>query len=134
MGRQAKPVCIMSTPQPSPFPERTEIAMSSDVKEFYEHKQRAYENVTDIIGERERRILKWFPAAPNVRVFDVACGSGRFLRKIKSMGHQGIGIELSDRAVQLCRQSGIDVYQGNIEAKADLARAGAPFDVITLID
>lgn len=63
------------------------------------------------------------------RLLDVGCGNGAFLLRAREMGIQVQGCEPDPDAAMACRQSGLDVVQG------DVWDAGLPdgaFDFITL--
>ena len=107
----------------------------TNLQNFYENKEAAYRNLSSHIGERERVVLSLFPSRPApLRVLDVGCGTGRFLRCLKEIGHQPIGFEISEAAVDAARASGLEVLRGNVENSAELASAGSGFDVITALD
>ena len=104
------------------------------MKAFYERKESIYHDTGASIGERERRVLECFPPRRGLRVFDVGCGSGRFLRILKDLGHDPVGMDLSEAAVATATQSGVVAYSGRVDSPADLDRAGKDFDVVTALD
>ncbi len=63
------------------------------------------------------------------RLLDFGCGSGTFLRRMKALGWNVMGIDFSSEAVDAVRAGGIDAVQGTLP-HADL-KPGS-FDVVTL--
>jgi methionine biosynthesis protein MetW len=52
------------------------------------------------------------------KVIDLGCGSGVLLEKLKSEKQtKGFGVELAESGVTICRQKGLEVTQGNIDAR-----------------
>ena len=62
-------------------------------------------------------------------LLDVGCGVGIFLQKVKDIGWNAIGVDMSKAAVQYARSRGLDVRLGKIE---ELKFKPRSFDVITL--
>lgn len=65
------------------------------------------------------------------RLLDLGCGQGDFLAEAASANWQVTGLELSEAAVTLCSQRGLDVVQG---ASAATALPGRHFDVVTAFE
>jgi 2-polyprenyl-3-methyl-5-hydroxy-6-metoxy-1,4-benzoquinol methylase len=68
------------------------------------------------------------PFVPGGRMLDVGCGGGTNLRAMQSLGWEPHGVDFSALAVQTCRQSGLDVFHG------ELSQAGFPdgaFDLVS---
>jgi len=107
---------------------------SRDLRRFYEEKEAVYHSQESRVGHRERVVLALFPLDIRLRVLDVGCGSGSFLRVLKGLGHEGVGLEISATAVEAANQSGVRAMVGNAETKAGLDAVGNDFDVITLLD
>ena len=71
---------------------------------------------------------KSVPWVPNGRMLDVGCGGGANLRAMQALGWEPHGVDFSPLAVQTCRQSGLDVFQG------ELSQAGfqdGAFDLVS---
>jgi SAM-dependent methyltransferase len=66
-----------------------------------------------------------------LRVLDVGCGGGSFLRVIKELGAVTFGVETSPDATQVARGQGLEVFNGTLEDFAGNGKAGEPFDLIT---
>lgn len=62
------------------------------------------------------------------RLLDVGCGRGWFLQEALKRGWEAYGTEYSSTAVEICRNNGIQMKQGQLKA-SDFA--GLEFDVIT---
>jgi homoserine O-acetyltransferase/O-succinyltransferase len=59
-------------------------------------------------------ILELIP--PGAGVLDLACGTGVLLRRLRERGHlRVVGVELDERAVLACVESGLDVVQRDLE-------------------
>ncbi len=104
------------------------------MQRFYEEKEAVYHSQESRTGGRERLVLELFPPVKSLRVLDVGCASGSFLRVLKTLGHQAVGLEISAKAVEAANQSGVKAFVGNPETKAGLDDVGRDFDVITLLD
>ena len=48
-------------------------------------------------------------------VLEVGCGRGAFLKKIARLGHDGVGLELNERALAAARQDGLVAYGTPVE-------------------
>ena len=105
-----------------------------DLQRFYEEKEAVYHSQEARAGGREKLVLELFPPEKPLHVLDVGCGSGGFLRILKDLGHEAVGLEISVKAVEAANQSGVKAFVGNPETKAGLDDVGKDFDVITLLD
>lgn len=103
-------------------------------KAFYEAKAAVYRDLDTRVGERDRPVLELLPRRPSLRVCDAGCGSGRFLRTLKQLGHDAIGIDISEAAVKAACESGARAVVGNPETGAGLDALGGGFDVVTALD
>ena len=63
----------------------------------------------------------------NNRMLDVGCGEGWILELAKKRGWEVYGTEFSDRAIEICRQKGIKMYEGVLDPAKIAER---DFDVI----
>lgn len=66
-----------------------------------------------------------------IRLLDVGCSSGAFLRVAVTDGFQAEGVEPAPQAAQAARDAGLLVHQGRLE---DLRLPAASFDAITLFE
>jgi SAM-dependent methyltransferase len=69
-------------------------------------------------------------ARPAPSLLDVGCSYGLLLKAAEQRGMAGLGLELSDDAVEHCRRSGLNVRKGGIEQLG----AADSFDAIVLWD
>ena len=76
---------------------------------------------------RVRAVLRLHPGLG--RVLDVGCGRGLILRRLRSLGWDCYGTELSADLAQLLRESGVEVFTGALE---EWGLPQASFDVILL--
>lgn len=104
------------------------------VRELYERKTEVYRQLGDHAGIREQLVLDLMPRRDGLRVLDVGCGSGRFLRILKQRGHQGIGVDVSESAIATARQSGVEAAVADLNTGEGLDSLPTPFDVITVLD
>ena len=62
-----------------------------------------------------RYFRDWLPAQRDVKILDLACGSGRTLFLLKEMGYSSItGVDISAEQVTLARQVTSNVSQGDV--------------------
>jgi methionine biosynthesis protein MetW len=104
------------------------------IHELYERKAEVYQQLGDHAGIREQLVLDLMPRRDALRVLDVGCGSGRFLRVLKQRGHQGVGVDVSESAVATARQTGVEAHVADLNTGAGFESLPAPFDVITVLD
>lgn len=65
------------------------------------------------------------------KILDVGCGVGFFLAEAKKRGWQVYGTEFSDSLVQICRDKGIEMYQGALTSQSF---SEYEFDVVLSIE
>lgn len=66
--------------------------------------------------------------APGSRVLDLACGAGRHMRLMRSLGHQTLGVDQSSDALALARAHG-EVLQADLEQQP-WPLAGRTFEAV----
>ncbi|HMK05549.1 MAG TPA: class I SAM-dependent methyltransferase [Ferruginibacter sp.] len=54
----------------------------------------------------------------NDKVLDIGCGTGKFLMRAKEKGAEVCGLELNEKAVGVCREKGLEVYNELISEHA----------------
>lgn len=141
--------CGASYQNPMPEPDR--------IAEFYPQKYRIYEQPVPMRAPRplELAVLKYargyqhlqapqalrylVPLArlflcredvryvPRGKLLDIGCGSGRFLRRMRSLGWDCQGVDFSTQAIDVCRSQGLAVHHGDL-ASAQFSHA--TFDVV----
>jgi len=70
-------------------------------------------------------------AGRGIRLLDIGCGHGAFLRAGRDGGCRVAGVELDPAGVAACRAAGLEVYAGSL---FDVGAPAGPWDVITLWD
>lgn len=66
--------------------------------------------------------------APQSLVLEVGCGTGSFLRTLKSKGFEVAGLELNNAAVDVCRRQGLPVHNELLESHR--RRHSAHYDAV----
>ncbi|MDD5254395.1 MAG: class I SAM-dependent methyltransferase [Candidatus Nanoarchaeia archaeon] len=93
--------------------ERYNILLN-DKNVSWEQKFRVYQSIKTI--------------GKNKKVLDVGCYDGYFAEKIKDMGNDVLGLDISEQAVKLCNQRGIKCIEADLEERLPLK--DKTFDVI----
>ncbi|MBN1208884.1 MAG: class I SAM-dependent methyltransferase [Myxococcaceae bacterium] len=76
-----------------------------------------------------RQLLASLEFAPHARsLLDVGCSAGYVLAAAKSLGLAEMGLDLSEFAVQLCRERGFQAERGSL---TQMPFADASFDIVT---
>lgn len=65
---------------------------------------------------------------PGGRALDIGCGNGKFMLAMNSLGWQFEGVEFNPVAVDVCREAGLKVVHGDLQAGA---YEDESFDLIT---
>ncbi|HEC16391.1 MAG TPA: class I SAM-dependent methyltransferase [Sedimenticola sp.] len=68
------------------------------------------------------------PYRENGRLLDVGCGGGKFLLAMRKLGWRPEGVEFNESAARTCRESGLEVFRGEL---AEAAFPDESFDVVT---
>lgn len=64
-------------------------------------------------------------------ILDVGCGGGSFLERLRSISNvRGVGIDLTDSSVQLCREKGLEAYCCDLSEMSHVLNKKV--DVVTL--
>ena len=67
---------------------------------------------------------------PGLRLLDVGCGGGYFLRIMNQLGFQTMGVEPSESGAEVARRDGLNIFHGTLEEFQHKEGVGK-FDVIT---
>ncbi len=67
------------------------------------------------------------PFLPDARGLDIGCGNGRFINSMNKLGWKFEGVELSSVAVDICHESGLKVFNGELK---DAQFSKDSFDII----
>lgn len=62
----------------------------------------------------KKTILNLIESGP---ILDIGCGDGILLDNLKKRGLSGVGIDISSRAIQICKERGLDCKQTDITDK-----------------
>ena len=85
----------------------------------------------DVEQAEETGIFRHIPVPRNMRLLDVGCGGGYFLRIAKRLGAIEQGVEPSEYAAGIAQQQGLNVFCGTLEEFAATNIDSAKFDVVT---
>ncbi len=84
-------------------------------------------SISPITIKRYEELLNRFePYRKLNRILDIGCGDGHFLAVAKQNGWEVFGTEYTDEAVNVCREKGIQIHQGNLQTFF-----AEQFDVVT---
>jgi 2-polyprenyl-3-methyl-5-hydroxy-6-metoxy-1,4-benzoquinol methylase len=61
------------------------------------------------------------------KILEIGCGKGEYLSLLNATGVEAFGIEHAKDSVEVCRQEGLNVYQGYL-GDNNMAMEAAPFD------
>ena len=78
------------------------------LRDFYDRVYYADASATGKIPAHYRRLAKKLQPWKDQRVLDVACGTGQWLGATAALGAVAAGIDISQRALDLCRQTLLD--------------------------
>ncbi|HZV17284.1 MAG TPA: class I SAM-dependent methyltransferase [Sphingobium sp.] len=79
---------------------------------------------------RQTGELRHIKITRNMRLLDIGCGGGAFLRRAQALGAQVQGVEPSDHGYATAVKSGVPVYHGQTEGFLE-AYPDRKFDVVT---
>ena len=85
-------------------------------------------------ASRTRALLKMINALSlpqEARILDIGCGAGNMIHHLSRYGHVK-GVEIDPRPVEVARQRGYDVEQG--DATSGLSDADDTYDLVTALD
>src|SRR5262249_46282982 len=66
--------------------------------------------------------------SPGIRLLDVGCGGGSFLRIARRLGAIVVGVEPSEFGASQTRRQGIDVFHGTLDRFVETCGPGVQFD------
>ena len=104
------------------------IPHDQDLLKLYDHYGRK-DYLSPITVKRYNQILNRFEKFRKTnKLMDVGCGIGYFLEAAKQRGWEVYGSEITDEAVRICREKGINMQQGKLDTQQYLPGS---FDVVT---
>jgi 2-polyprenyl-3-methyl-5-hydroxy-6-metoxy-1,4-benzoquinol methylase len=68
---------------------------------------------------------------PGLKVLDVGCGGGAFLRVVRELGGEVAGVEPSEHGAKAARAQGLPVFHGQLHDYINSGAADRRFDVVT---
>jgi len=76
--------------------------------------------VSPVTLKRYKEILEGFePYRKHNRLLDVGCGNGQLLSVARQMGWECLGLEVSPKAVEVCRLQGLTVLEGTLAERIE---------------
>lgn len=92
-------------------------AQREEIRHFYDEVY--YKNARDVVGVSRhlRRLALRFEPWKNLRILDVACGTGRWLMAVHALGAIPSGIDLSRVALDACQRTlpKVELHCGSAE-------------------
>lgn len=72
--------------------------------------------------------------APDARILDAGCGTGRVAIRLAELGHTTVGTDVDDSMLAVARREAPDLVwvQGDLAALPVDVRVGAPYDVVVM--
>ena len=121
--------CQFINPQPS----------WQELQFYYNSEYVAYDPMHGSTGsddqevEKAKRtgIIRFIPVPTGLRLLDVGCGGGWFLRICQKLGTNAQGVEPSKLAAEMVQKQGLQVFNGTLEEYAEHVPSDTKFDVIT---
>jgi SAM-dependent methyltransferase len=112
--------------------EARQLADHIVIQEFYDEVYyRDTIHVPPVAAHLQRLAEKLAPWK-DVRLLDIACGTGQWLEAAAALGARPAGVDISERAVEICRRalSEADIHRGSAEA---LPFGDCEFDFISCL-
>ena len=92
------------------------IPTEQELQKHYANYSR-FEYYSPITKDRYRQLLtQWDPYRKTNKILDIGCGTGFFLEVAKEKGWDVYGTEYTTNAVEICREKGINMHQGRLNA------------------
>jgi 2-polyprenyl-3-methyl-5-hydroxy-6-metoxy-1,4-benzoquinol methylase len=85
----------------------------------------------EVAKAKRNGFIRHIPVPAGLRVLDVGCGGGWFLRICKELGAIVQGVEPSEYATEMARKQGLQVFCGTLEEYIGQAPDDTQFDIIT---
>ncbi len=107
-----------------------EVTAEADPREGYASWSDHYDDDENpIIALEEPAVWSLLEALPPGRALDAACGTGRHARRLVSLGHEVVGVDLTPEMVERARGAVPEAlfHQGDVR---NLPAGHGPFDVV----
>ncbi len=117
---------------PQPSWDELKAYYSEDYDPYIkDHGAEVLEDARAVATARATGSFRHLPLPRGKQVLDVGCGAGWYLRICKQLGAETFGIEPSTFGAQRCREAGLDVFNGTVDAYVAQHGTLRQFDVIT---
>ena len=83
---------------------------------FYPTLERSFRGSPEHVRQRQEVYRPWIDSLPEGPVADIGCGRGEWLDLVRSWGRAPRGVDLNAVNVAHCRESGLDVSEGDAVA------------------
>ena len=80
---------------------------------LWQRVQLAWEEADDADDDAEH-VVRALGLGSSARVLDVPCGTGRIARRLRAMGHDVVGIDATDRFLEVARGAGVPVIRADM--------------------
>jgi SAM-dependent methyltransferase len=99
----------------APPPAIAAAAVDAATSSAYGAFENRFRRSDDALAARFAKYATDFSKAPaGLKILDLGCGRGEFLRALKAAGLKGRGVESNASAVTACISGGLDVVQGDL--------------------
>lgn len=82
----------------------------------YFRQTRFLEEAYKAISREDEKLLNGIRSGEGAYLLDVGCGEGYFLDIAKKFGYKTVGIDISETAINKCREKGHEVFCGDIDS------------------
>ena len=80
---------------------------------LWQRVQLSWEEADDADEDAEQ-VVRALGLGSSARVLDVPCGTGRIAKRLRAMGHEVIGIDATDRFLEVARGAGVPVIRADM--------------------
>ncbi|TMA55876.1 MAG: class I SAM-dependent methyltransferase [Deltaproteobacteria bacterium] len=107
-------------------------ARSDEIRRFYDEVYHRHARTTYRVSRHLQRLARYFEPWQERKILDVACGQGEWLRAASALGAVPAGIDVSQVALNACRQylPHAELYCAPAE---QLPFAGQQFDLVSCL-
>jgi len=107
-------------------------ARNEDIRRFYDDVYYRHPGKASRVSRHLQRLARHFEPWEGRKVLDVACGQGEWLRAASALGAIPAGIDISQVALNACRES-LSRAELHCGAAEQLPFAGQQFDVVSCL-